>query len=430
MPHSTPPPNPGPVSAIRPAAPAGPRPTRWVERATLPVTLLVQSAVAAAILAPAVAAPRMLPDLGMGPAVVGIYIAIVYLGAMGSSQWGAALVKRWGPIRTSQVALAACALGLLLVGVPHALPAIAGALLLGIGYGPITPASSEMLARTTPPERYSLVFSVKQTGVPLGGALAGLMVPVVLNAAGTVWSLAQIALLCVLGVALAAPLRAGLDALRDPASPLPTLARTAQPVRFVLAHPLLRRIALCTLVFSTVQVSLTSFLVSFLNGELHWTLVAAGAALSASQAAGVVGRIAWGLLADRWRGGARLTLLALACAMAAAGVAMLLLRPDTTHAWAVLLLVAYGATAIGWNGVYLATVARSVPHGQAAMATAGSLFFTYFGVVIGPPLFGWIGSATGSLAFAFALLTLPLAWTVWALAMARPAQEQAPSQNR
>ncbi|WP_417276298.1 hypothetical protein [Castellaniella sp.] len=41
-----------------------------------------------------------------------------------------------------------------------------GALLIGLGYGPITPA-----------HRMSFVFSIKQTGVPLGGVLAGLVVP-------------------------------------------------------------------------------------------------------------------------------------------------------------------------------------------------------------------------------------------------------------
>lgn len=399
-----------------PAAVASP----FVRRATLPVTLLVQAAVSAAILAPTVAAPRLLESLGLGAVAVGVYIAIVYFGAMLSSQWGAALVRRWGPIRTSQAALAFCAAGLALAAAPRLDAAIAGALLLGIGYGPITPASSQMLARTTAPERYALVFSIKQTGVPLGGALAGLMVPVVLDAVGTGWSLAQIVALCVAGIALAEPLRAALDAQRDARTSLPSPMRViGRPVRYVLDHPLLRRLALCTLVFSTVQVCLTSFLVSHLVGGLAWSLVAAGAALSAAQAAGVAGRIVWGVVADRWRGGARLTLLALAVAMAAGGVAMALVGPSTPQVVATALLVAYGATAIGWNGVYLATVARSVPHAEAATATAGSLFFTYLGVVVGPPLFGAVGSAAGSLGTAFALLALPLAWTVWALARAR-----------
>lgn len=367
------------------------------------------------MLAPAVAAPVLLAELGAGTFAVGFYVAIVYLAAMFSSQIGAMLVKRWGPIRCSQAALLACGIGLLLISTAQLLPAVAGAVLLGAGYGPITPASSEMLARTTPPEKYALIFSVKQTGVPLGGALAGLLVPVVATSFGVAWSLAQIAALCLLGIALAQLLRAELDRLRDPKSPLPTLARIAQPIRFVFAHPVLRRVSLCTTVFSMVQVSLMSYLVSFLDNELDWSLVAAGAALSLAQAAGVTGRILWGVVADRLPDGSRLTLLGLAGVMALCGLAMLLLRPVTAQGLVIALLIVYGGTAIGWNGVVLAMVARLVPHEQAAMATAGSLFFTFFGVVVGPPLFGLIGSTSGSLKTAFASLALPLAWTVWTL---------------
>jgi len=186
------------------------------DAATLPVTLLVQAAASAAVLAPTVAAPRLLAELGAGTVMVGVYVAIVYFAAMASSQWGATLVRRWGPIRTSQAALLCCAVGLLLVAMAQPMPALIGALLLGVGYGPITPASSEMLARSTSRERYALVFSVKQTGVPLGGALAGLMVPLTLEAIGARWALAQVAALCMAGIVLAALLRERLDAWRDP----------------------------------------------------------------------------------------------------------------------------------------------------------------------------------------------------------------------
>lgn len=383
--------------------------------ATLPITLLVQAAVSAAIIAPAVAAPRLLEALHASTVVVGIYIAIVYGAAMISSQWGAALVRRWGPIRTSQVALGLCAAGLLLVALPQPVVALCGAILLGMGYGPITPASSEMLARTTPPSRIALVFSIKQTGVPLGGVLAGLIVPLVLTLFDARWAMVAMAAICLAGIALAEMLRNALDVHRDPTGPLPRLSRMTQPLRFVWTHHLLRRLALCTLVFSCVQVSLTSYLVSFLNHDLSWTIVAAGAALSIAQVAAIMARVVWGLISDRWRGGARLTLFWLALAMALAGIAMPFLTASMPHAWVIGLLVIYGATAIGWNGVFLGTVARVVPQDQAAMATAGSLFFTYFGVLIGSPLFGMASGAIGRIGPAFALLALPLAWTLWTL---------------
>jgi hypothetical protein len=66
--------------------------------------------------------------------------------------------------------------------------------------------------------------------------------------------------------------------------------------------------------------------------------------------------------------------------------------------------VLYGATAVGWNGVFLAEVARLAPEGRVAIVTGGTQFFTFAGVLIGPPVFGAIASATGSYGTGFALI--------------------------
>jgi predicted MFS family arabinose efflux permease len=243
-------------------------------------------------------------------------------------------------------------------------------------------------------------------------------VPPLIAAFGVAGAPVGMALLCLLGALAAWPLAAGLDRDRDDVSPWPTPRRLMAPVAFVARHPVLRSVALTSMVFSIVQLSLTSYLVSYLTGDLRWTLLAAGAALSASQVAGVVGRVVWGVVADRWLGPRRM-LMALATAMAGCGLAMPLLGPGSAALPVIALACLFGATAVGWNGVYLATVARLVPHEQAATATAGTLFFTFFGVVVGPPLFGVVGSAFGALGPAFALLALPLGWGLWSLARAR-----------
>jgi len=403
-----------PADLRPPADDAAGRPSRTLTAATLPLTLLIQAAASAAAIAPAVAAPALLARNGAGPIAVGFYVAAVYGAAMFSSQFGAVLGKRWGPIRTSQVALLLGAVGVMLVGVPHLGVALIGALLIGAGYGPITPASSEILARTTPPERYAIVFSIKQTGVPVGGVVAGLLVPVVTDLSGPIWAMAAIAALCVLGAALGQTLRPALDRLRDTAAPLPSLARIMGPVRFVVGHRSLFTLAMCSLVFSAVQVCVTSYTVTFLTHDLRWTLVAAGAGLAVAQVAGVAGRVLWGWLADR-HADARRVLIALGAAMTLCGLLMALLDAATTPVLVTVLLGVYGATAVGWNGVYLATIARVVPIERAAAATSGSLFFTYFGVVVGPPLFGAVGESFGRFGPAYALLALPLAWSLVAL---------------
>ena len=47
----------------------------------------------------------------------------------------------------------------------------------------------------------------------------------------------------------------------------------------------------------------------------------------------------------------------------------------------------FGFAALGWNGVYIAAIARRAPAGTIGLATGGSLFVTYAGVIVTPPAF-------------------------------------------
>ena len=56
----------------------------------------------------------------------------------------------------------------------------------------------------------------------------------------------------------------------------------------------------------------------------------------------------------------------------------------------------YGASAIGWNGVQLAELARLAPPGSAGAVTGASGFVTFGGVMVGPPVFAGLAAASGS----------------------------------
>jgi MFS family permease len=373
--------------------------------ATLVITTAVQAMVSMALLTVPVMAPVLAPALGVPTAWIGGFIALGYLAAMLSSMVAGAVVPRFGAIRVSQFGLLLCAAGLLWCAVPAWPAAALGALLIGGGYGPITPASSHLLALTTPAHRLSLVFSIKQTGVPLGGMMAGALVPGALLLIGWQATLIAVALACLVCAPLAQPLRAALDADRQPGQPLAPSA-LLRPVRMVLTHRALAVLAACSFLFSSVQVSVTTYLVTYLHDALGRSLLAAGAALSVAQLAGVAGRIAWGAVADRGLG-SRNTLMLLACLIVAGSVLAATLQGawPTALIWAVVALL--GGSAIGWNGVYLAEVARQAPPGQASVATGGTLLFTFLGVVLGSPTFGALASVSGSYRLAFAALALP-----------------------
>lgn len=366
------------------------------------VTLLIQVLASLALMTAPVIAPEAAPTMALQATKVGIFIALAYVTAMTSSLVSGYLIERYGAMRISQISLLLCASGLALATVAHPAALVGGALLIGSGYGPITPASSHILARTTPAQVRSMYFSIKQTGVPLGGAVAGLLIPFIVIFWPWRSAVLTIMALCVLGALACQPLLTQFDQGKNPARRL-NLYGLISPFRAVMRAPNIRRLALCTLFFSIAQLCLNSYIVTYLTTDLGMALTTAGLIMFIIQGSGVIGRIVWGIVADHWLAPMRLLAL-LGVGMAVCSLLMAVISPDWSIGVIILICAAFGATAIGWNGVYLAEVARLAPAGQAGLMTGGTLFFTYLGVVIGPPIFTFIVESSQSFALGYALL--------------------------
>jgi MFS family permease len=376
----------------------------------LAVTLAVQSLTSMAMISPSVMAPVAARDLGVAPQSIGLLVSATYVGAMFSGLAVGGLITRHGAfaVCAAAVVLAGVGLGLGALAVVAVLP-VAG-LVIGIAYGFVNPVSSHILARRTPPQIMSLVFSIKQTGVPIGGIAAGAAVPTMLLEFGWPATLAVLGAVCVAAALACLPARA---TLADPPAPRVPAALgwrrargdLAGPVRLALAHPRLRDLAFASFGYAAVQLVFITYFVSLLNLELGYSLVSAGLVYAFAHGSGVVGRIVWGAIADRWLAPRRV-LAALGVLSAACGV----LTATSSASWPFAAVVAvgmlYGASAVGWNGVYLAEVARSAPPGQVGAATGGTQFFTFGGALCGPPLFAAIVSATGSYAWGFAFFAV------------------------
>ncbi|HXP30599.1 MAG TPA: MFS transporter [Stellaceae bacterium] len=364
----------------------------------LTATLAVQALISMAGLAPAVFVGTAAPDIGVDPNRIGAFMAIVYIAACVTAAAAGGPVRRYGAIRMSQVGCVLTAIGLALLTTANPWLAFLAAVVIGLGYGPITPASSHILIRQTPPHRRGLVFSLKQTGVPLGGALAGVVVPPLVLTLG--WRMTTLILaVAVLAITVAVePLRASLD---DDADPRARANRgLIDAFALVLRLPPLRRLALASLAFSAMQTCFNAFVVTFLTDQVGIDLVTAGLVLAVAQAAAMGGRVLWGWIGDRLMPPRRVLCL-LGLAMAASCVALALV----TAGWPVLLLGAVtlvlGATGVAWNGVFLGEVARLAPAGNAGTATGGALAFTFMGAVIEPIVFSGLVDWTGSYRLAY-----------------------------
>jgi MFS family permease len=365
----------------------------------LALTLAVQSLTSMAMIAPLVMAPVAALELGVSPQGVGWFVTLEYSFAMASGLACGLLIWRYGPVRVCQIAVCLAATGLA-VGTAAVLPLVfAAAALIGAGYGVVNPASSNILVRASPPGMMSLIFSIKQTGVPLGGALAGALVPPLVLYLSWRWSAVVAALLCLVVALLTQPACAA-DAAAQKRARVRASGGFFAPLRMVIADPSLLEVAVVSLIFSSTQITMIAFLVSYLNLELGYSLVAAGLVYSSAQAAGIVGRIGWGVVADRWLSPRR-TLGLLGLIMASSGVGVACFGTAWPLSAIIVVSALFGASAVGWNGVYLAEVARLAPPGQAGTVTGGTQVFTFIGALAAPPLFGFVVGLAGGYGVAY-----------------------------
>jgi len=375
--------------------------SRYTAAIALTATLAIQVFTSFAGVATTVLAPEIAREFDVPAKLVGAFVGLLYVGSMAASLLSGHFIGRHGSIRVSQVCVLLCAAGVALVAVlpASAAPMLAAAsIVIGLGYGAITPASSELLARTAPPGRMALTFSIKQTGVPGGAALAGAALPALALAMG--WRSAMLVVVAC-GVAIAAlaqPTRRRLD-LRTADRALSFRALLA-PLHTVIRQRALVELSIVGFIYAAMQMCLMSFLVVYLTETLGYPLIAAGLALTTANVGGIVGRIAWGTVADRWIAPRRLLAL---IGIATATLAFATASFGTSWPVAATLAVAafFGATAIGWNGVQLSQVARHAPAGQAGAITGASGFVTFAGVVSGPPLFALLAAVTDSYRIGF-----------------------------
>jgi MFS family permease len=324
---------------------------------TLLVTTAIQALVALASVTVPVLAPAAATELGFQAAMVGYFVGAMYIGAATGALLSGGLILRYGSIRVSQWGLALCALAMALVALLPLGAMPLAALLLGAGYGPITPASSHVLARSTPSHLMGLMFSIKQTGVPIGAALAGAVVPILVLGLGWRGAAWGVAALCLVMAFVAQVSRDELDADRDPARRL-TLGNLALPFRLIFESPPLIRNVFTALTYAGLQISFFTYIVAYLVHDFGYSLVAAGLALSFGNIGGIAGRVFWGFVADRTRA-PRLVLGCLGLAMGVASIATAGFAVQWPYELIVAVCLAFGTTAVGWNGVLISEIARN-----------------------------------------------------------------------
>jgi MFS family permease len=321
------------------------------------------------------------------------------------------VIRRLGALRTSQIGCVMMAAGLTVAAVMTSPGFVVvalgfGVLLISFGSTVATPARSQILAAYAPPKWAPLVFSIKQTGVPAGVAISGIILVPLATTHGWRITTIGLALVCLTIAVILQPLRAEFDRDRDPTA-RPRLVDFVINVRDVLSVVERRAMAMAAFTFVGMQAIYTNFTITYLHEELNFGYETAGEILGVATLLAVPARIFWG-----WVGSAliqpRALLAALAIIMAASTALIGAFDPHWSHAAVLAVNCAVGLSVLSWHGVLLSEAARLAPAGEAGRMTGGILAFGSAGQIIYPAIFG-AGYWLGGYGLAYVAIGLPAA---------------------
>jgi MFS-type transporter involved in bile tolerance (Atg22 family) len=363
----------------------------------------LQALVALALFAPGVVAPRAHIEVWQ----LSMFSCAVFAIGIPASFWGGGFITHLGSMRIASLCATAIVVSMALASLGSTVALLAAGLCLGLAFGPETPASAALLARLVTSERRAFVFSVRQTGNQIGAVCGSLILPVIAISLGPAWCYAAVGACALLAILMFEQLRPAYAGKAVPPPELDLRARLA----LVTADRRITMLALASMPFSAMQVSLNTVFVTLGTRELGLSHIEAGMALACAQVGGLAGRLGWGLVATRLNASrAVLIVIGFGMTFCAALLGISGASLGRTEQFAVATL--FGLTASGWNGVFVAEIARLAPQDRIGETTGAVLTASYAGLLAAPALVSILdGAASLGMAF-FALACLALCGTV------------------
>ena len=336
-----------------------------------------------------VLAPELQADFGFSRTGIGVLIALVSVGASLASRRAGKLTDSLGPapVLAGSLVVLAVASGVAAVA-PVAGLLMVAVFFVGLAYGGLSPPTNVVVAGQMS-SRLGLLMSLKQTGVPVGGFLAGLVMPPVALALD--WRVGfGLAALVAAAVAASTVWLRGASVLRSP-------GMGGAPATIDRSERL--TIAGYGFVMAGTQWVFLTYLVLYLTERQGWSLRTAGLALSVGTASSVAGRLFWGWLSDR--PGRRVPALLATSGIAAAMLSLVAGGIGGAALWPV--AAATGAALVGWNGVFHALVTDRASSGSLGKVSGEIMSVVFAGSVCLPPLFGLISEQLDSWTLLWAL---------------------------
>ena len=288
---------------------------------------------------------------------------------------------------------------------------VALAMIAGLTASAANPATNTLIGAHVPTTMQGLTVGIKQSGGPLGIALAGVVMPPVADTWGWEWAVATGVAVPVIGLVLI---------WISGVQPTESIARPARHEARESHGLLIKVLTINATAIGWGMGAILGFISVYAVEEVGLAETTAGGMLAVIGFVGTAARLFWGALADRVRSShALLVVISLLGLLAIGGI----WAAPTVGVW---LLVAaaglFGASIMAWNSVGMLAVIRDAPAERAGSASGLVIFGFLAGLTAGPWAFGALVDLTGGYGVSLGTVVASFVLSIVVLAI-RPGEE-------
>lgn len=278
----------------------------------------------------------------------------------------------------------------------------------GSGYAAAQPGGAKVVAIWFGDQERGLAMGIRQTGLPLGGAIAAAVLPNLADGPGL-----RVALLTAAVVAAAGGILFYAVYRHPPMAPDRSGYHFGSEIRRALGEPEIRRAGWVGLAMVSCQFSIISYLILYLRDDVGLTITTGAWVLFTTQMAGVAGRVGLAAWSDRARRG-RMIVITTAVATTAPLVVVLAFIPAGTSVAALIVLATVlGFFGFGWYGPWVVHVAEAAPDRAVGLSLAIAITGNQLGIVAAPPVFGFLLDVSGGYLVPWLSVAAFLAVVAW-----------------
>lgn len=345
---------------------------------------------------------------------VGYYSTSFFISAALLAVFTGSIVDSLGPKKSMLLGIGCLGFLLILHGLsPSYELLLLMSFMAGLGFSIITPSATKAVIMATPKEKRAVSMGITQTGFGLGGIAGASLLPLLGESHG--WRIAvQLAAVFVL---LTGPF---VYKLYQEQNHIRNIIDTPEGERkgqqsfknkflSVFLNMPLFRLCVLGIVFGISEGAVLSHFVVFLSEDLQLSRVVAGLGFGTLHMGGMIGLIIWGRFSDRLFSADRrlsLFIIEMSTGFLYLMFGLFLYHSQGSQSIVFILLFLLGFLSLGWTGVYLTTVGEVAGSKQAGIATGLALFFIRIGMLVAPPVFGFIADIYGNYEYSWLLFSV------------------------